>query len=158
VLESAAKSLEYIPLSSLSARKIMKLIYTKDIPQSLGKIKIFNDTPMPSSFVDYKLVEALFLNARRFLTKVFRNVESQVETARLLGEVPIIPDDEMFRLMWKYCKDKWGISSIRQLSAPQKIDLAKHMKYNYSSANSQISRVTTLSRKDIDTLFPLSAK
>lgn len=154
MLEMLASEVRYKPAAEMSGRKISQLTFTRDNSLSLGNIKVLNDLPAPSSFVDYRLVEKLFSSARQFIAKVFRNVEAQIETARLLGEVPVFTDEEISRLMWKYCKEKFDVRGMKQLSQVQMIELAKHMKYSYHSSNGQIARITRLSRGDVDKLFP----
>ena len=145
---------KYTSADTLSGRKLMKLSHSKELSQYIGKMKFLNDFPAPSSFVDYELVERLFSSARQFFSIVFRNVEGQVETALMLGENPVVPDEEMSRLMWKYCKNEWGVQGFRDLTAAQRINLAKHMKYAYHSSNGQVARISGLARKEVDTLFP----
>ena len=158
MMKQLALNVKYVPAATLSGRGMAKLTFSKETEPPFGDLTLLNGFPAPSSFVDYKLVECLFSDARQFTTKLFKNVEGQIETARLLGEVPVIPDEELSGLMWKYCKDEWGVDKIRQLSTAQKIALAKHMKVSYHSSNSQISRITLLERNNVDALFPLSAK
>lgn len=158
MLEMLASEVRYKPAAEMSERKIMQLTFSKNTTVPLGRILVFNGIPAPSSFVDYKLVERLFTDARLFTTKVFKNVEGQIETARLLGETPVFTDEEMSRLMWKYCKEEFGVNSIKQLTMAQKVELAKHMKYSYHSSNGQIARITLLFRREVDSLFPLSSK
>ena len=154
VLRQLMSEVKYTPAESLSARKLMKLSHSKELSQHMGRMRFLNDLPAPSSFVDYELVERLFSSARQFFSRVFRNVEGQVETAMMLGEAPVVPDEEMSLLMWKYCKNEWGAQGFRDLTAAQRIDLAKHMKYAYHSSNGQVARISGLTRKEVDTLFP----
>lgn len=158
MLDWCLKKMKYSLASELSGRKIMQLVNTKDTNQPFGKLKVIDDYPAPSSFVDYKLVEQLFSSARVFTNKVFKNVEAQVETALQLGETPSIPDEEMSSIVWKYCNDEWGVKSMKRLTPQQRLSLAKHMKYTYHSSNGQISRITLMSVKDVNALFPLAAK
>ena len=154
VLRQLMGEVKYTSADTLSGRKLMKLSHSKELSQYIGKMMFLNDFPAPSSFVDYELVERLFSSARQFFSIVFRNVEGQVETALMLGENPVVPDEEMLRLMWKYCRNEWGVQGFRDLTAAQRIDLAKHMKYAYHSSNGQVARISGLTRKEIDTLFP----
>ena len=154
VLRQLMSEVKYTPAESLSGRKLMKLSHSKELSEHIGKMRFLNDFPAPSSFVDYELVEDLFSNARQFFSKVFRNVEGQIETAMILGETPVVPDEEMSRLMWKYCKNEWNAQGFRDLTAAQRIDLAKHMKYTFHSSNGQVARISGLTRKEVDTLFP----
>jgi hypothetical protein len=146
---------KYEDAASLSGRKIALLTFSREGGQPLGRIKLRNGVLAPSSFVDYRLVEQLFGTPSLFFTKLFRNVEAQVETALLLGETPVVPDEEMSRIIWAYCKKTWDVKGVLQLTPAQRIELAKHMKYTYRSSNGQIARITHLPRKDVETLFPV---
>ena len=150
--------LPYEPVEGLSARKLMQLTFTKDQSIPLSGLKLLNGIPCPHSFVNYKLVEELFGTARLFTIRVFKSVEAQMETALLLGETPFLPDEELSREIWKYCKEKWNVKSVLQLTREQKYELAKHMKYNYHASNGQIVRISSLPQKDVDALFPMSRK
>lgn len=145
---------KYEDVASLSGRKIALLTFTRDAGQPLGRIQVRNGVLAPSSFVDNRLVEALFGNAALFFAKLFRNVEAQVETALLLGEMPVVPDEEMTRIIWAYCKKTWDVKGVLLLTPAQRIELAKQMKYTYHSSNGQIARITHLLRKDVEALFP----
>lgn len=156
-LETMIALLPYTKSENLSKRRAMSLTCTADgiLPPGL---LFLNDEVAPSSFVDYKLVERLFLNARQFTLKMFKNVEAQVEIAASVGEEFILPDDELFVIAWKYCKTTWGTDNIRQLSPATKRELAKYLKLTYYSSNGQIMRITGLAKTDVDAMFPLSAK
>lgn len=154
MMKQLMRELQYAPAESLSTRKVRALTHSKESSLPPGVIKFRNDFPAPSSFVDHELVEQLFSSARQFFSIVFRNIEGQVETALMLGETPVVPDEEMSRLMWKYCRNEWGVQGFRDLTAAQRIDLAKHMKYAYHSSNGQVARITRLPRGDVDALFP----
>ena len=145
---------KYTSAEALSVRKVREITHSKESSLPPGSLKFRSEFPAPSSFVDYRLVENLFSCARQFVAKVFRNVEGQIETAMMLGETPVISDEEMSRLMWKYSSNEWGVQGIRNLSPAQRINLAKHMKYALLASNGQISRITLIPRKDVDALFP----
>lgn len=150
--------LPYVPVEDLSARKLIRLTFTKDPSMPLSGLKLLNGIPCPRSFVNYKLVEDIFGSARLFTIRVFKSVEAQMETALLLGETPFLPDEELSREIWKYCKERWNVKSVLQLTREQKFELAKHMKYVYHASNGQIVRISSLAPKDVDALFPMSSK
>ncbi|MBO4435219.1 MAG: hypothetical protein J5769_07210 [Bacteroidales bacterium] len=158
ILKQFFEMVKYTNAADLSGRKIMLLTNSKETNHPFGSLQLLNEFPAPSSFVDYELVEKLFSSARQFTVRAFKNVEAQIETALILGEDPCVPDEEMSSLVWKYCKDQWGVDKMKQLTPQQRIALAKHMKYSYRSSNGQISRITFLPLKDVNTLFPLTAK
>ena len=156
-LEVIVSALPYLISDKMSKRKVMQLTLTTDGTLPPG-IRFFNDCIAPSCFVDYSFVEHLFENARQFVYAMFKNVESQVEVAARIGEEFFLPDEEAFKVAWKYSKTTWAVDDLKKLSPIQKRELAKHMKLTYSSSNGQLVRITGLSKTDVDALFPLSAK
>ena len=153
---------------SLSAE--MKKVSAKDLgPNAQRKITksrdmklpssatIWKDFVLPSSFVDYKLAESLFEDARLFTTSVFKNVEAQVETAISVGETPITPDEELSGIVFSFCKRTWN-KKPGDLARPELIELMRHLKLTYYSSNAQITRLTGMPPKDVDTFFPLGAR
>lgn len=158
VFHQISDLLPYESAEDLSARNLRRLTFTKDPSIPLSGLKLLKGVPSPRSFVKYKLVEDLFDSARLYTIRVFKNVEAQMETAILLGETPFLPDEELSRAIWKYCKERWGINSVLQLTREQKYELAKHMKYTYHASNGQIVRISSLPPKDVDALFPMSSK
>ncbi|MBO7071565.1 MAG: hypothetical protein J6W09_09780 [Bacteroidales bacterium] len=118
---------------------------------------IWKDFVLPSSFVDFKLAESLFQDARQFTVSVFKNVEAQVETALSVGETPITPDEELSGIVFSYCKRTWNKKPL-ELTRPEVIELMRHLKLTYYSSNAQVARLTGMPIKDVDTFFPLSAK
>lgn len=140
-------------LSTVSQRRITKSRDMK-LPDST---LVWEDFVLPSSFVDYTLAESLFQDARQFTVCVFKNVEALVETALSLNEMPITPDEELFGIVLSYCKRKWD-KKPGDLSRPELIELMRYLKHSYHSSNAQISRVSGLSIKEVNTFFPLGAK
>jgi len=157
-LEELFTTVPYVSSEQLSKRKVMQLTCTTDgalLPPGLRFINGYLD---PSCFVDYKLVELLFVNARQFVFSMFKNVESQAEVAQRLGEEFFLPDEEAYKVAWKYSKTTWAIDDLKKLGPIQKRELAKHMKLTYSSSNGQLVRITGLTEPEVNALFPLSAK
>ena len=122
-----------------------------------GAALIWNDIVLPSSFVDFKFAESMFEDARQFTVHVFKNVEALVEVAISIGETPITPDEELSRIIFAHCKRTWD-KRPDELSRTQLIELVKHIKYTYRSSNAQVARLTGMSPKEVDILFPLGAK
>ena len=145
------------PASRLTVREKRRLLHScdVDVPDDLTWV---DGCVFPGSFVNYKLVESMFRNARQFTFAVLRNVEGHVETARRLGEKPSLSDDEMLSLSLRLCKDEFGVKGPSLLSEGQRFELAKRLKYDYSASNGQIARFTTLPLPTVNALYPLSTK
>ncbi|HBN02070.1 MAG TPA: hypothetical protein DD383_05560, partial [Rikenellaceae bacterium] len=65
---------------------------------------------------------------------------------------------ELFSRLSSLLRSDYGVSSIKDLTKPQKFDLARKLRYEFRSSNGQVSRVLGLSRYEIDSLFPLVAE
>jgi hypothetical protein len=69
-----------------------------------------------------------------------------------------LTDMEVFTQLSRILSSDYGTDRLRNLSQAQKLDLARRLRRDFRSSNEQIRRVLGLSRYEIDTLFPLSAK
>ena len=99
----------------------------------------------------------MFRDAHHYFWMVSKDVEAYEEIAKDLDDGEFLTDTELFTQLWKYVKSAYGVSSLKELSQAQKIDLAKRLRYDYRSSNGQIRRVLGLSQYEVDSLFPLGA-
>ena len=145
------------PTSRLTVRQKRALLHSHnvDLPEGLTWI---DGCVFPGSFVNYRLAESMFRDARQFTFTVFKNVEAQVETALRLGERPSVNDDEMLSASFRLCRNEYGVKGPSQLTQEQRFDLAKRLKFDYYASNGQIARFTTLPLDTVNSLYPMSAK
>ena len=113
---------------------------------------------LPESFVNYRLVEQLFPNSRKFTLWVFKNIEAQIEVANRLGEKPNLSDDDLIRTTFQLSRRHFGTPEIHSLDLQQKKELALILKNNYDASNGQIARCTRMDIQIVNALFPLAAK
>lgn len=112
----------------------------------------------PESFCDIALGMGAFVNAHQYFSDLTKNVEAYAEIAREFQEDSFMCDDEIFLLAAKICRQKLGVDSFKELNPEGRIQLARILHYEYHSGNSQIARVTGIPERDINSMFPLSAK
>lgn len=122
------------------------------------RIMVVDSVALPSCFVDYKRTESFFESARDFQHCLLKNVESQVKIANRLGEDIRLDDHDLWGIVRSVCKNTYRVDSPRQLSISDKVELSKILKYQYRASNSQIARCSGMTVRDVDELFPLSAK
>ena len=144
------------PASSLTGRRLRSFIYSRCLTKVDERIRIKDDKANPASFVDYKRVETFFGNARNFQMQVYKNVEAQVETAKRLGEKPLLNDQEMISITFKLCRALFSANQLRDLSEEQKKRLAKTLKDEFGGSNKQIARCTNLTIQAVNAMFPLA--
>ena len=144
-------------IDNMTIREKQAIIKSKDTELLKGATAL---GPMinPASFVNYKLVESLFVTARQFIHWTLKNVEVQVETALRMGEQPNLSDEELLSVTFKLCRSQFGIAKPAELDRQQQMILVKKLKYDYSASNGQIARVLNAPVSTIDAMFPLSAK
>ncbi len=154
------KLIEYLPLrkpSELSFRE--RRVIAKNSNGELPEwISVLDGMISPISFVDYRLVEALFRTPREFLNSCFKNVEAQVELALRIDEKPVLTDEELFRHLKKKIDTDYQLAEFKLLSRNQKGEILKYLKYKIGTSNGQIARVLHLSQIEVDSFFPLTAK
>ena len=152
-------------LNSLSSKSVNELSYKekRNMTRMTNPIldpqfRIRNGMIAPESFVNYKLVEQLFPNARKFAWWVFKNVEAQVETSTRMGERPNLNDDELFVTAQKLSRTQYGRDSVKELSLGQRKELGVQLKNKWGASNGQVARIAQLDQRIVDSLFPLTAK
>ena len=145
------------PLSGygvVAKRKLLHIRNGEDIPG----LTVLDGMIDPRSFVDYKLVELMFPNARKFVMWVMKNLEAQVELSLNRGESPMLNDDEILNRVFKKCRERFGKSGPSQLDLEQRRILAVEVRREYYATNAQLCRCLSLTPDIVDRLFPLSAK
>lgn len=109
----------------------------------------------PRSFCLVEVGKAVFRDAHHYMSLLTKNVESYSEFADELGDGEFLTDAELFNQLNKLIREKYGLSSSKELTKPQRLDLARTLHYDYRSSNGQIRRVMGLSQYEVDSLFPL---
>lgn len=145
------------PLSGygvVAKRKLLHIRNGEDIPG----LTVLDGMIDPRSFVDYKLVELMFPNARKFVMWVMKNLEAQVELSLSRGESPMLNDDEILNRVFKKCRERFGKSGPSQLDLEQRRILAVEVRREYYATNAQLCRCLSLTPDIVDRLFPLSVK
>ena len=145
------------PGRELSYRERRKICKTSDgdIPEGL---MVENGLILPQSFVNYRLVENLFGNARQFLFWVIRNVEAQIEVAKSYGESLSLSDDELFKISRDICRKRFASHSPSEMTEPQKKEFAMILRKEYSASNGQIARLAGIDIGIVNQLYPLTSK
>lgn len=141
----------------LSYRELRQITKSRDVTLPEW-VRITDGGINPTCFVDYKLVENLFRNAREFIASCFKNVETQVEVAKRMDEKPALKDEEMYRLFRMHIENEFGVKEYKLLSSSQRIEVLKKMKFELGASNGQIARVLHLPQSEVDSIFPMTAK
>ena len=146
-----------MPVDGMSILRKREITKSKDVslPKGLTMLGAFVN---PASFVNYRLVEALFPSARQFVQWTLKHVEAQVETAMRLGEKPALTEEELLAVTLKLCRNEAGTTRTKDLSDTQRFQLAKKLKYDYHASNGQIARLLHIPLQDVHAFFPFGNK
>lgn len=142
-----------VPFNSLTYREKRRVSLRSEpvVPDSYlykdGRI-------LPSSYLNYKLGESLFRDAHHYFSLLSKNVESFSLIAKRLGDKVVVTDEEMYNLLASIAKRDYKLNQASLLPPQEKIKLAKMMRYDYNSSDSQIQRLLRLDPSVVRELFP----
>lgn len=119
--------------------------------------KVIDGYIAPPSYCTIKLGMSMFRDAHHYFAMLSKDVEAYRELAVELNEEEFLPDTELFEQVRRIVREKYGLPSIREMSAAQKQELARLLHYGFRSSNGQIRRVLNVSQYEIDNLFPLTS-
>lgn len=112
----------------------------------------------PESFCIIDLGMAMFRDAHQYFASISKNVEAYSGMAMKLDDGEFLTDQELYAQIVKMVREKYHLTSLRELSRAQRLDLARTLHYDYRSSNGQIRRMLGLSEYEANSLFPLSQK
>ena len=144
-------------VSDLTFREKRKITRSSDLALD-SSLRVRDGMIVPESYVNYKLVEQLFPNARKFTWWVLKNVEAQVETSVRMGEKPNLNDDELFITAQQLSRSEFGSDGVKVLSLQQRKELGILLKNKWGASNGQVARIAQLDQLTVDAMFPLAAK
>ena len=145
------------PLDDFSYREARKLLRSRG-GELAGDYLVINGHISPVSFCAIEFGKAMFRNAHHYFSMISKNVGAYGELANELDDGEFLTDPELFTQVSKLLIHNYGTNSLRDLTKPQKLDLARRLRQDYHSSNGQIRRILGLTQYDVDSLFPLSAK
>ena len=108
----------------------------------------------PLSFCDITLGMAMFRDAHHYFATVSKNVEAYSGIAVEIDDGEFLTDQELFAQVLKTVHEKYNLSSTRDLTGAQRLDLARTLHHDFRSSNGQIRRMLGLSQFEVDSLFP----
>ena len=144
----------YVCLSDLTVRQKRTMFKGRD-PLLPDEWKVLEGHISPQSYCQIKFGMAFFRDAHHYMSLLTKNVESYSELADELNDREFLTDPELFAQLLPKVRDQYHVTSMRDLSKAQRLDLAKALRYDYRSSNGQIARLLGLSQYEVDSLFPM---
>ena len=147
-----------VPASTLRGRALRDFLHTRNVIALTDRFYVKDGVAQPWSFVDYERAMSFFPSARDFVLWTVKNVEGQVEIAHRHGESVSLADQEVLSLAYRLCSERYGDIKLSTLGITERMQLGLKLKNEYHVSNGQIARTLGLSLKDVNAMFPLSAK
>lgn len=152
-----AKMLKGKKFGDMSDRAKMRLVHSKQIAYP-NDFVVLDEMILPMSFCDVSLGERFFRDARHYMYKITRDVESYKEIAESLGDLAYYTDDELVGIIYSICGKNYGLKSPYLLNIDQRNELARTLHYEYKADNAKISRLLRIPRNSVDAMFPMSKR
>lgn len=111
---------------------------------NITDILCFDGYALPLSFCDIETGQKLFRNESHYFSKVSRSIETDKSIAKEIGESIYYTDNDMFTLVSKTCRERYGIPSPGQIPSEAKVEIAKMMRFEYNASVKQIQRMLKL--------------
>ena len=141
----------------LSDRAKIKLLHSKKIDYP-DDYMVADDCIIPTSFCDITFGESVFRDARHYMYKITRDVESYKELSVMLGDLEFYTDDELNGIIYSISKKRFSQDKPSFLTSSQKNEIARELHYDYKADNAKISRLLHVPLAVLDSMFPMNAK
>lgn len=141
------------PFGSLTIREKRTLLHSHQIDYP-ADYAIIDGYISPASCCAISFGEQIFRDARHYFFKVSRDIESDKEVAKTLGEAVYYTDDELNAVLYKKCKDDYDGQRATLLPQNDKQDLARMLHFDYNADNEKIARLLKLPPSLVDAMFP----
>ena len=143
----------FLESSVPSTIKDRRSISHSHISDGIQELKLLDDCFSPFSFCDIAAGESLFRDAVHYFYMLGRNIESNKEIAKEIGEGISYTEDELYAAICGKCKSDYGTANPAQISSDAKIAMAKVMRYEYNATLKQIQRMLRLDQGILQSIF-----
>lgn len=125
---------EGIRLCEVSARDKRKIFRCRT-PEVPGEWTIAKGHVSPASYCAVNFGMSMFRDAHHYFAMVSKNVEEYVSLAAELDDGEFLTDPELFVRLRSLVREDYGVSSLRDLTKPQKLDIARRLRREFRSSN-----------------------
>ena len=129
-----------------------RLVAHSRIADEAEGLLVFDGYASPLSFCDIHTGESLFRDAAHYFNKLTKSVESNASIAKEIGESVWYTDDELYSIVRKLCKEKFGVISPTAVAPNGRISLAKTLHYEFNASTKQLQRMLKLDSSVLNAL------
>lgn len=119
----------------------------------LKDLKFIDGYISPLEFCRIAEAESVFRDAKQYFYIISRNVESNSEIARSIGESIYYTDNDLYGAATKMAKEQFGDYNLKSLSVEAKLKIAKRLHYDYNAGDKQLNRLLGIDLTILRALF-----
>lgn len=138
-----AWELAQLKAKPMTVNEIRRLTHSR-VADKVKGLLCLDGYALPVSFCDIKAGERLFRDASHYFSKLSRSIETSREIAREIGESIFYNDSELYASICALCRKQYGEAVPSRITAQQKIEMARTMRFEYNASAKQIQRVLKL--------------
>jgi len=127
----------------MSVREMRKMSHSHSFDK-IHNLLSFEGYAMPLSFCSIETGEKMFRDSSHYFNALSKNVESNKQIAKEIGESVYYTDDELFSVIVKHSNENYSIPAPSLLPSAAKIELAKLMHNEYNASAKQLQRMLKL--------------
>ena len=119
----------------------------------LKELKAIDGYISPLEFCHVKDAESIFRDAKQYFYTVSRNIESNSEIAKSIGESIFYTDNDLYSAATKMAKEHFGDQNLRTLPVDAKLDIAKRLHFDYNAGDKQLNRLLGIDQMILKAMF-----
>jgi hypothetical protein len=121
---------------------------------AVRQVRVLDGVILPSCYCDVAEAESMFRSAHHYFHLLTRKYEAYGEIAARLHESVFIADEEMYSAVCALCMKYYGVKNPGQLSAKDRVEVARRMRQDFNASNRQIQKILKLDASIVAELFP----
>lgn len=119
---------------------------------SVKEAFVLDDCISPLCYCKCAEAEGLFHDARQYFHMLSKNIETQKDIAKSIGESVYYTDNDLYAAAQRLCSNLYGCQVV-ELSVEQKMEMAGRLHFEFNASNKQIARILKIEMTLVDTLF-----
>lgn len=143
-----------VPYSEFSIREKRKICHSNNVAIESSEIKVYKGVILPSCYCDICEAESFYRNAHHYFQHLSRRFEAYGEIASRLQESVFIADEEMYSAVCSLCMKLCNVKMPSQLTAKDRIEMARRMRQDYNASKRQIKAILKLDASIVEEMFP----
>lgn len=150
--QSAARRYEEVCSRAMGVAALRSLMHSRACDH-LKDLKSIDGYISPMEFCHITEAESVFRDAKQYFFTISRNVESNSEIAKSIGESIYYTDNDLYSAATKMSKEHFGEYNLKSLPAEAKLEIAKRLHFDYNAGDKQLNRLLGIDPMILRALF-----